>query len=71
MCLKMICQYVHTKCVCWFWCTEIEQWMGESVSGPWTCVFDLYIVDGVFMFLRLLIDVSVRLLNKMNIQFFQ
>jgi hypothetical protein len=49
--------------------------MGESVSGPWTCVFDLYIVDeiekGVFMFLRLFIDVSVMLLKKINIQFFQ
>jgi hypothetical protein len=56
-------------------CAEIEHWMGESVSGPWTCAFDLFIVDeikkGVFMFLGLLIDVSFTLLNKMDIQFFQ
>jgi hypothetical protein len=62
-------------CPCWFCCTEIEHWMGESVSGPWTGVFDLCIIDeieqGVFMFLRLFIDVSVTLLEKMYVQFFQ
>jgi len=67
--------YIHIPSACWFCCAEIEHWMGESVSGLRTCVFDLCIVGeikkGVFTFLRLFIDISVMLLEKMNIQFFQ
>jgi len=59
----------------WFCCAEIEHWMGESVNGLRTWMFDLCILgeikNGVVMFLRLFIDISVLLLQKMNIQFFQ
>jgi hypothetical protein len=76
MCMKMVCQYVHTQwrwcwCFCWLSYTEIEQ---ESESELCTRVFELHITDeskkGVLIFLRLFIDDSVTPLEKLNTEVF-
>ena len=76
MCMKMVCQYVHTKwrwwwCFSWLSCIEIKQ---ESESGSCACVFKLYITDeskkGVLIFLRFFIDDNVTPLKKLNTEVF-